>query len=286
MKRGTDNLLKFKKLKAALGLPTWQVKGILQSIWDFTAENAMWGDIGKYSDDDIAFGIEYEGDAPALITALVETGWIDPHATHRLVVHDWHEHAEDWVKKRVQRSGRPFASEEPAPADNGHRHVGNGANQEPAADNGGQCRTPSDNVGLPRPRPSHSHGHNLADTEADARGHPPPMAPVRVGSVGSVSAILNPTTPEAYAGEWATRVMAVSREPPKYRAWWLHTIGLMVETDGLGVFEEAVTYAENCGDPAIRKAKDLGPLKLPGAYIADKCKRWLHQHGKRLPRPP
>jgi hypothetical protein len=39
------------------------------------------------------------------VVALVETGWLDEHAEHRLVVHDWHQHAPNWVKGVVARQG-------------------------------------------------------------------------------------------------------------------------------------------------------------------------------------
>ena len=70
MKRGTDRIVKFKRLKVALRLGDWEIKGLLQSIWDFAAENALGGDIGRYSDEDIALGIDYSGDATALMNTL------------------------------------------------------------------------------------------------------------------------------------------------------------------------------------------------------------------------
>ncbi|HPO07385.1 MAG TPA: hypothetical protein PLZ55_01855, partial [bacterium] len=52
----------------------------------------------------------YDGDADALIEALVAEAWLDEHPVHRLVVHDWHDHCEDYLKKRVERAGLTFAS--------------------------------------------------------------------------------------------------------------------------------------------------------------------------------
>ena len=103
MKRGTEHLLKFKKLKLRLGLSTWETKGLLQSIWDLAAENAILGDVGRFSNADIAFGVEYAKDPDDLIAALVECRWLDVDPTYRLMIHDWFDHCEDWVKKRVYR---------------------------------------------------------------------------------------------------------------------------------------------------------------------------------------
>jgi hypothetical protein len=111
VKRGTELKLKFKDLAARLGdAPVWKVKGILQALWDFVAENCPHGDVGRFTDRQIAAGIEWSEDAAAeLVAALVDVGWLDRNQRHRLVIHDWHEHCEDRVKKAVARSGRPFA---------------------------------------------------------------------------------------------------------------------------------------------------------------------------------
>lgn len=119
MKRGTDLKLKFKLLKAKLRLSSWEAKGVLQSIWDFTQENTPLGDIGRYTDEQIALGIEWPAErAGELVTALVSTNWVNRHPLHRLVVHDWHEHCEEWLRKRVNRAGQDFASWQTT-ADNG-----------------------------------------------------------------------------------------------------------------------------------------------------------------------
>lgn len=113
MKRGTEALIKFKKLQAALGLELWEVKGLLQSIWDFTSLNTPAGDIGRYTDDEIALGIGWvRRGAPELVRALVETRWIDAHSAHRLIIHDWPEHCEHTVHNTLARKGQRFANGE------------------------------------------------------------------------------------------------------------------------------------------------------------------------------
>ena len=126
MKRGTDLLLKFKLLKTRLDIPAWQAKGLLQSIWDFTAENAPMGDIGKFTNEEIAIGIEYDGDADELLQVLLQSKWVDADSTHRLVVHDWLEHCEEWIKKRLERKG--LMEKRRTTADNGRRCLPTAAN--------------------------------------------------------------------------------------------------------------------------------------------------------------
>lgn len=141
MKRGTMILPKFKRLGRELGLPTYATAGLLECLWHFTAQCAERGNIGKYTDEDIAEAVGWEGNAAALVAALILHKWLDKCDTHRLVVHDWNQHADDATKKRVERSGESWAIAVKTEA------------RRTTADNGGQRRTMADNGSLPEPEP-------------------------------------------------------------------------------------------------------------------------------------
>ena len=141
MKHETPHLLKFKKLQRRLGLRSWEAKGLLQSVWDFVGDNCPRGDVGRFSNEDIAFGIDFEGDFDPVIEALVETGWLEESEEHRLIIHDWKDHCEDRIKKRLQRAGMDFVSAD------------SGGQRRTTADNGGHCPTTADSGGLPVPLP-------------------------------------------------------------------------------------------------------------------------------------
>lgn len=112
MKAGTTDLLKFRKLKRRLKISTWQAVGLLEMLWHVTAKNCPRGDIGKMTDEDIALMIEWDDDPHTLIEPLVELGWIDRDPEFRLVVHDWQEHAPNYVKGNLAKSGISFCDEE------------------------------------------------------------------------------------------------------------------------------------------------------------------------------
>lgn len=157
MKHGTDNKLKFKLLKRRLKLPLWQVKGILQSIWDFTTENAMRGDIGRYTDAQIAMGIEYDGDIHLLISTLVDEGWLDKGGSLRLVVHDWPEHCERWVKQRIERQGLGWAENDPEfqkHQKHKSKNIENIEHEGETALGGAQRHSVAHNGGIPNPNPN------------------------------------------------------------------------------------------------------------------------------------
>jgi len=83
--------------------PKYHVSGLLEELWQFTAKNAPLGDVGKFDNADIAAMVEWEGDPDELVDMLIDCGWLDESKEWRLVVHDWHDHAPNYVKGNVQR---------------------------------------------------------------------------------------------------------------------------------------------------------------------------------------
>ena len=131
----------------ALSIPKWGAIGILEGIWHFAADYTPEGDIGRYADDAIAEFIGWDHelvDGAQLVQALVDTHWLDANDRSRVVIHDWHDHAPEWVIKKLQRAQKTFVTG-PHPRLDG------------VADNGRQRPTTSalapedDNVGLPSP---------------------------------------------------------------------------------------------------------------------------------------
>lgn len=112
MKSGTENKLKFKQLQRRLDLPLWQARGLLDTLWNFVATNCPAGDLGRFTDEEIATGIDWRGDAQELIQAFLDARWVDsnPDPRVRLLVHDWPEHCEDTVHKALARRVDLFAN--------------------------------------------------------------------------------------------------------------------------------------------------------------------------------
>ena len=101
------------RLSSLLKLERWGAVGIMESLWHFAAKHAIQGDIGKWKDEEISAAIGWGGDSIQLITALVDAGWIDRCKTHRLLIHDWEEHADESVKKTIHNRGIDFHHAEP-----------------------------------------------------------------------------------------------------------------------------------------------------------------------------
>jgi hypothetical protein len=110
MKQGTPNHPKMKALARALKVPVPMAVGIMELLWHFTRDYAEAGDIGRHTDAAIAEAAGWPSDRESreLIDALVQERWIDCHERHRLVVHDWPEHADDYAHRKLALAGRYF----------------------------------------------------------------------------------------------------------------------------------------------------------------------------------
>ena len=108
MKRETLRHPKTLDLAARLHAKRPAVLGYLTLLWDFTAEYAPQGNIGKFSDGTIAKACEWEEDPQYFVQALVEAKWLDLDTDHRLLIHDWPDHCERWVKAKLEKYALRF----------------------------------------------------------------------------------------------------------------------------------------------------------------------------------
>jgi hypothetical protein len=151
MKRGTPEHPKTKLLAQLLNVDLSTAVGLLELLWHFTAKYAPQGDIGRYSDKQIAAALHWhrrsgKKGVPTevrLRSALVQAEFMDTSLHHRLVVHDWNEHADQSVKRMLARRRLSFVQ----PADS-----------------------------LPEPVPYQSHPSDLLDGENTVTGPPPKKA--------------------------------------------------------------------------------------------------------------
>lgn len=96
---------KTKELRLVLGCSLPQAIGHLELLWHFCAQHSPAGDIGKWSDPAIAEAAGWPETEPVakFIEGLVSTGWLDRHSQHRLIIHDWRDHAPAWVSAKLHK---------------------------------------------------------------------------------------------------------------------------------------------------------------------------------------
>jgi hypothetical protein len=148
MKRGTPRHPKVAELASRLKITRYGSVGLLEMLWHFTAQYALDGAIGRFSDDAIAEALFYDYASTMLaqnqnsildknlgknfenfennsvqneylnknstqngiflIEALVNSGWVDRCKCHRLRIHDWPEHADQTVKRVLAKRKQWF----------------------------------------------------------------------------------------------------------------------------------------------------------------------------------
>jgi hypothetical protein len=108
MKREALKHPKMYDLAAKLWCELPAAIGYMTLLLDFAGSTAPQGDIGKWNDEAIARACEWRADAAQFVRALRETRWLDDCLERRLIVHDWEDHCEEWVRKRLQRSALPY----------------------------------------------------------------------------------------------------------------------------------------------------------------------------------
>lgn len=129
-----DRNVKFKSLCRKLALPKPYVRGLLETMWDCAHEcgNPILG-----TAEDVEAAAEWPGEPGIFAVAVI--GFVDPLPDGRFEIHDYWDHAPDYVKKRRQRE---LEREEA------------GAKLEHSADNGRQWQTTADNGQPPAPAPA------------------------------------------------------------------------------------------------------------------------------------
>ncbi len=95
-------------LARRLKVPLFGAVGIMEMLWHFVATYTPRGDIGGSSDETIARAVAWGKKPSILIEALVESGWLDKSPEYRLIIHDWDEHADSMVRKRLLRLNQDF----------------------------------------------------------------------------------------------------------------------------------------------------------------------------------
>jgi hypothetical protein len=113
-KRGTLDHPKTLALSSLLDIDQAHALGLLEALWHFAGTYAPQGDIGRFSNSAIAQGMRTRINPETLIEALVNAHYLDKcgEKLGRLVIHDWSDHADEAVRKKLQRVNLGFKSVE------------------------------------------------------------------------------------------------------------------------------------------------------------------------------
>lgn len=151
MKRGCPDHPKTIAFARVLNLPRYSAVGLLEMLWHWTAKYAPRGDVGRFSDGQIAEAVSWTDEPTKLVRAYIDTRWLDEHKTHRLVVHDWSQHADDATKKYLARHGLKFVDSVRTKSRQSRDSGGTGG--EPSPDSGTPAVAVVSAVAKPLPLP-------------------------------------------------------------------------------------------------------------------------------------
>lgn len=111
MRRGGPQHPKVALLAAALGIPRPFAVGLLECLWHWADDYALRGDLGRYPDGVIADAAGWPGDPTVFVVSLVRCHWLDEDPTCRLTIHDWHQHADRFTKRKLALRGEWFVGQ-------------------------------------------------------------------------------------------------------------------------------------------------------------------------------
>ena len=197
MKTGTGRHPKTLRLMQALKINRREAVGLLELLWEFTAEYSPDGDLSRWGAEAIASAVDWPtGRGTELIDGLLRSGWIDGGEDTGAIlhVHDWLDHCPEFVKKRIMRRNITKVVTQTKMSDK-RRTTADNCRQ--TADNGGQCPPTQPNPTQPqpttgtdaqpeisdgttttKPQPKEcSHGHGIGqEREPDSASTPPKNA--------------------------------------------------------------------------------------------------------------
>lgn len=102
---------KLKRFARGLGISEPTAIGHLFLLWSWAMDYAQDGDLSQFSEDDIAFAMQWGGDPPEMIEALLSCGvrgygFLEHDDNGHLILHNWEEHCGARFRQRAQGTER------------------------------------------------------------------------------------------------------------------------------------------------------------------------------------
>lgn len=242
MKHSTPQLLKFQRLQRRLGETKRGLVGLLELLWHGTATQAPQGDIGKFSNEEIAILVDWEGDYDQLVDALVDTGWLDRCSKHRLVVHDWGQHAPNWVRMLVKKRDLSFSEASAEASTEGSAEASQEASTEASAEG-----TPN----LTKPNLTNMTPNGVSDVSRNLE--PPVVADRRYAIAGGKEVQVEQRHVDRWANTYRDR-LDVEHELAK-AADWLAANATKRPRNGTGLVKFLASWMSRADERERRNAR-------------------------------
>lgn len=287
MKHDTLLLPKFKRLARLLG-GSVMAAGTLEVLWrtcdtiqrfTFTAEEV----------EDVC---EWAGNPGKLVGILTACRWLDREGD-LFVVHDYLNNAPEFIQERHRK--REEYNRRLAEKRGENRRTAEKRGNSPEFSGPTDTDTDTDTSTLKEDVVKNADTERLRDGGAQ-RG-----ASGSVSGSADLSAFVGGEGPQSIAGaldkmlggrqgaremitKKAAEIVGWTGEGPEYVEWWGKVIEVSLAGEFYGEVAESLDYARSC--VLEGKAKDLGALRNPGAFVVSQITPIFHRHSRRLPRVP
>lgn len=206
-KRGTLLHPKTQELADLLGIDPPSALGLLSGLWEVVGEYAPHGDISQLRAAHVCRMIQSRLDPERVWEALIAVGFVD-RVGERLLIHNWSQHSEDWVHKRLKSRGECFADGRPpfSRADPSEGKAARGrqdsdlptarrthAEGKPPGRGAAASGTPAARLPEPTPEPTPTPG-----PEPPRESAPPPPPPAETAATATGTAL----SPEEIEQAW------------------------------------------------------------------------------------
>lgn len=236
-------------------------RGIVASLWYLAGCETPRGDIGSLSNRRIAAGMGWTGDADELVGWLVESGWLDISPEHRLVIHDWNDHCEEWVRDKVRHAGESIVG-----------HDGSRATPSNAETRRAKPKKPEDDRGKPpalslKPLPSSSSPPRAGEAAVSIERDPVPAAAPNGGEPRHADPTIQHVC-DAIAKGKGIPALRWGRNEPQHVEMCVGAWRNRQSPTIHGRLEQI--------DEVIRRAADLFALKNDSGAVTSACK-WIDE---------
>jgi len=106
---------KMSHLADELSVCVYSAVGLIEMLFHVPTQfpDVRAGNVGKFTDAEIAELLNWNLDPQRLVGAMRDTGWLDPDDEHRLIIRDWSEHSPSFVDRWLTARRMDYADGNP-----------------------------------------------------------------------------------------------------------------------------------------------------------------------------
>jgi hypothetical protein len=309
--------LKFRLLTERLGIPRVQLLGHLEMMW-LTAHAS--GNPTFPSSRHVEAAAEWSGDAGAFAEGMTEEGFLDTEEDGSLTIHDYLDHAPEYVKARFKARQKAKGRRVPQDDSEDFKKILKNSEKFQNVRNDSENLEPNNPINpINRSNPINQAQPDTTDTDttedveesdeeesavesrevvqfrkwaelrksASAGTHVNTLAQPVGASLTGLAQRLEAAAHDG-AEQLVSRALRAGQCGEEWRPWWREVISRLGSdgTGGLSTLTEQIAHTEDAQNPRMREAKGIGPMKDPKGYLVKAATKVCKTHQIRWPSFP